>query len=111
MKNILILFLIIILSSCNGDRTYDPNTVEIHTYTITHINRPKHFYLDLVRDDGKKFKKFYISKHCNAWRDIKIGDTVKMTSYVYWWSKEPNDKRIYYKKSDIKDCLCYKKCL
>lgn len=46
-------------------------------YEILHVNKPKHFYLDL-RDveTGKVYKKKYISKHCNSYRETAVvGET------------------------------------
>lgn len=54
------------------------------TYEIVGINQPKHFYVDL-RDveTGYVYKHVYVSKHCNAWRKLKMGSQWYFYEVIY----------------------------
>lgn len=52
---------------------------EIRSFEIVKINPPKHFRVDL-RDvkTGIVYRSVGISKHCNRYREVKLGSVVKL---------------------------------
>lgn len=43
------------------------------------VDPPKHFYVDLKDQEGRVYRKVYVSKHFNDWRSLKMG--TKITAY------------------------------
>lgn len=56
---------------------------ETKTFTIEALDPPKHVYADLRDDKGTFFKRVYVSKHCNRWKEIKIGSSIVLTVNHY----------------------------
>lgn len=52
-------------------------------FVVTEISQPKHFYVSF-REEGTNyhFRREYVSKHCNAWKKLKIGSRWKLTEVV-----------------------------
>lgn len=49
------------------------------------VNPPKHFYVDLTDiKTGIQYKHVYMSKHCNNWRNLTIGDTVVLKREMWY---------------------------
>ncbi len=53
------------------------------TYTLIGIDPPKHFYIDVITDDGEVHKHVYVSKHCNTWRSLQIGQKLELDNVLY----------------------------
>lgn len=53
------------------------------TYTLEALDPPKHVYADLLRHDGVRLKHVYVSKHCNRWRELKMGSVFALPTLVY----------------------------
>lgn len=69
------------VTSCSASRDeYErnkPRPVEskIERFILVSMNPPKHFYVTLKSTvDGRVYDHHYVSKHCNSFRDNKIGD-------------------------------------
>lgn len=54
----------------------------IQTYTIVDIKRPKHFRISLKDNTGRIFKDVAVSKHCNRWREVKVGTVVQLNTMI-----------------------------
>lgn len=75
------------LSGCE-QREITGSSVE--TFRITDIRQPKHFRVELqnVRTGRKQWEN--VSKHCNRWREVKIGSLWDITEVRY---KYPESNR------------------
>lgn len=52
-------------------------------FVVTKINQPKHFYVSFREEGtGYRFNDQYVSKHCNYWRNLKIGSRWLLTEVV-----------------------------
>ena len=102
MKKVLILVMGLFMC-CEPREVLYVNSPE--DFVIIGINPPKHFYLDLKRvRDGRVFTHVYVSKHCNAWRSIRIGDVIPAVVGKY---KQGDDVWYDFDNSAIRDILCY----
>lgn len=86
------------LAACNYveiDRTKE-------NFTILSINPPKHVYVDVVDSNGNEYT-VYVSKHCNNWREIKVGTEVTLVRVKYRDEKDGpiKDKVRVENKSDV----------
>jgi hypothetical protein len=81
MKYIIITLLLFLVSCAEPPKKGDQRKV---TMRILNIDPPKHVYVDLVNViTGEKWYHVYVSKHCNAWRDIPFEAELTMTEYSY----------------------------
>lgn len=49
---------------------------EVRRYKLLDMNPPKHFYVDIEDvETHQVYERRYVSKHCNNWRDNKLGDS------------------------------------
>lgn len=55
---------------------------EIKRAMLVSMNPPKHFYVTLKWEDGSTTQN-YVSKHCNKYRDNKIGDMYNIPVTIY----------------------------
>lgn len=63
---------------------------EFKEYEVVGINPPKHFYLDLKdKKTGHLFNHVYVSKHCNNWRNLKLGSVYSFKEVIYKFEKKP----------------------
>src|SRR5688500_9742296 len=75
----IVLIFILFLVSCGIEREDERQNIqyEFRTYTLDKVYPPKHFYVDLTDiETGLLYRHVYVSKHCNNWRNLTIGDTV-----------------------------------
>ena len=80
MKKILcLIFAVATLSGCEKAVVESRKVV---TYKIVDIYRPKHFRVSLEDTNGRVFKSVSVSKHCNRWREVKLGSIVNLTTDV-----------------------------
>lgn len=60
---------------------------ELRQYILVDYNPPKHFYVTLKdAQTGQVYEHTYVSKHCNAHRDNKKGDTYNIQVERWHWS-------------------------
>jgi len=51
---------------------------------ITEINPPKHFYISFSEVNGtRKWNSLFVSKHCNNYRQNRIGNILTIKFYTY----------------------------
>jgi len=55
---------------------------KVVTYKIVDIKRPKHFRVSLQDETGRVFKNVSVSKHCNRWREVKLGSMINLTTDI-----------------------------
>lgn len=75
MKSIFwILSLILFLSGCDSIEPAKEISREYRQYEMLYLDQPKHVYID-IKDvkTGQVWKRLYVSKHCNSWREIPSG--------------------------------------
>lgn len=101
MKHFLVTLIIFLLVSCAGHQCEYEKT-EWRDYKLLGLDEPKHFYID-VQDilTGKIYKHVYVSKHCNEWRKLRIGETYKLKR-VYWTDGGHENANF----DGLYDCLC-----
>lgn len=62
-------------------------------YEITHVNPPKHVYVDLKETStGKVYSHIYVSKHMNDWREkLWVGRKITLTrdDFNYYGESSP----------------------
>lgn len=63
-----------LLSGCEQQETAKQVSREYRQYELIHLDPPKHVYID-IKDvkTGVVWKRLYVSKHCNQWRNIPAG--------------------------------------
>lgn len=82
MKYYIFLFLFIAFSCVR--QSENAIKCEYKKYVLTGLNQPKHFYVDLVEvDTWEKYHHVYVSKHCNSWRELTLGDTLTLKRCHY----------------------------
>lgn len=77
-----ILLCAIMLAGC-----FKPDPVvsaEYKWFIITDVKRPKHFRVQLKdAKTGWQYQKYWhVSKHCNRWREVRIGQKVYLREIV-----------------------------
>lgn len=77
---ILTLMSLLPLTGCQG--RYSVESQSFKNYTIIGINRPKHFRVALQDESGRVFEKVSVSKHCNRWREVKLGSVVSLNTVI-----------------------------
>jgi hypothetical protein len=81
MSKVLTLIVVILIGCCHEQQ---PKSFEYRKYVLTGINRPKHFYIDLIEvDTWSEYKRVYVSKHFNKWRSLRLGDTLTLKVIKY----------------------------
>jgi hypothetical protein len=76
-------------------------------YEIVGIKRPKHFQISIQRlSDGKLYKNVSVSKHCNNWKAVHLGDHIEITRTYYTYESDTTVvfSRIY--PYEIENILC-----
>lgn len=74
---------ILALAGCEH-RSTDPVVSKTEKwFIVTEVKRPKHFYVSF-REEGTGFhyRRQYVSKHCSAWDELKIGSRWKLVEVV-----------------------------
>lgn len=57
-------------------------------FEVVGIDRPKHFRVDLKRVvGGAVYKNVSVSKHCNRWREVYIGQRFKLLETTYHYKE------------------------
>lgn len=73
------------LTGCDMFEQREITGSRVETFRITDIRQPKHFRVELqnVRTGRKQWES--ISKHCNRWREVKIGSLwdINVVDYKY----------------------------
>ena len=77
MKHLRLLLLVFTLAlvACSG---YTEVSRVPETFTIVDVNPPKHFRVIVMDYKGDTYE-VNVSKHCNRWREVKIGSMVTLT--------------------------------
>lgn len=96
----LFLVLVIFSTSCVEHKHYD--YTETRKFEILEINPPKHFKVTL-RDIECDiiFEDISVSKHCNSWRELYVGQVVYLKVGYY----TTNNKYVA-EILNIRECLC-----
>jgi hypothetical protein len=83
LRSISTVLLLLVLSGCERAPS-DPVVSKTEKwFVVTNFSPPKHFYVSFREEGtGFQFKDQYVSKHCNAWRKLKIGSRWKLTEVV-----------------------------
>ena len=70
----MLLTCVFLISGCERQETAKEVSREYRQYELLYIDPPKHVYID-IKDvkTGIVWKRLYVSKHCNQWRDIPAG--------------------------------------
>jgi len=77
----LVSLILLVLMSCAAPPKEGGKPVKMR---ILRIDPPKHVYVDLVNVmTGEMWTHVYVSKHCNAWRNIPFEAELMMTEYSY----------------------------
>jgi hypothetical protein len=86
-----LLLLLVFLAGCSCRATHKVVVDSgFDEFRITGINRPKHYYLDIVNvRTEEEHKHVYVSKHFNSWQKLPVGTVFKME-----WEKS------YYRYTD-----------
>lgn len=74
---------------------------EIVRFKLVQMNPPKHFYVHLERDGV--VTKHHVSKHCNNYRDNKLGDEYNIRVQFY---KMSNGTKEYMELKDLYNVFC-----
>lgn len=60
----------------------------VKTYKLVSLKQPKHFRVTLQDiQTGKIYENVNVSKHCNRWREVKIGGLWDIHEVVYVYPK------------------------
>lgn len=82
-KYISVIFVAFMLSGCDFLK-YEVTSNKIKEYEVLLIKPPKNFYLDLKDiETGVIHKNVYISKYCNGWDNIRVGDKLYFEEEYY----------------------------
>lgn len=86
MKRILLAFgILVALTGCDKPEVF---TDTVATYRVLSVNPPKHVYVDLQNvKTGQIYRHQYVNKHCNRWREIKIGGLWNIHEVVYRYTE------------------------
>lgn len=100
------LLLILLLISCIPKKIYYKK--DVYTFYIASVDPPKHVYIDVYRIEPSYLfvEKVYVSKHCNNWRNIKIGTPLRLTEYLYYYENDPSKKYREIWDDDLYEELC-----
>lgn len=82
MKKLFSLFFVATIFSLTGCERAVVESTKVVTYKIIDVKRPKHFRVSLQDETGRIYKKVSVSKHCNRWREVKVGSTVRLTTDI-----------------------------
>lgn len=85
-----IIIIVLFFATFKVDKTIVESTT-IKTYTIVDIKRPKHFRVSLQDERGRIFQTVAVSKHCNRWREVKLGTVVQLPTSIM--TKESGKER------------------
>jgi hypothetical protein len=101
MKYLIVSIMVFFIASCAGHKCeYDSE--EWREYKLVSLDKPKHFYVDLKDvQTGKLYYHVYVSKHCNSWKNLKIGGTYKLKR-VHWTDGGHENSDF----DKLYDCLC-----
>lgn len=100
------LLTIIIMSVLWGCAPAPKNIIkeEFREYRVTHIDKPKHFHVNLVDvDNGQVLTRQGRSKHCNNWRQTSVGDVIVVKTRYY---KNEGDDATYIQLVGLNSILC-----
>ena len=90
--------------------TYEPDAEvsrRSETFMLLGIDPPKHFYVDLKDARGDVRNHVYVSKHCNSWKALAIGQTLVLDVVTYR-RPERHGGRTYEKIQTGNNAVCPK---
>ena len=79
--SVLCMLLMLVLVGCNFPQKTEKLVEETRTYTITHVDRPKHVRATLQDDEGRTYK-VYLGKYYSGWDSLQ--NKTVTTLYVEW---------------------------
>jgi hypothetical protein len=83
MKTIIVILLALI-PACVPRTDRDVLRTEYKKYVLVAVHPPKRFYVDLVEvDTWVKLTYVYVSKHCDQWGRLRVGDTFTLKRITY----------------------------
>ena len=95
---------IFVLGACQPAPPKNVIKDEFREYEIVHIDRPKHFWVNLKDTrTGQVFKREGRRKHCTAWRNWSIGDRIQVRTQYY---KNEGDTVTYIRLVSVSSILC-----
>lgn len=74
---------------------------EIRQYKLISYRPPKHFYVTLEYNGVKK--EYHVSKHCNSYKDNKLGDVYNIPTGVF---KMSNSTKEYTRPLELRKVFC-----
>lgn len=81
-KRLIVLAAFLAIAGCSEPREVFSDTVA--TYRLLHVQPPKHVYVDLQNiKTGQVYRHQYVNKHCNRWKELKIGSLWDIHEVVY----------------------------
>lgn len=100
MKALIFLTIVTFLIGCGECKHYE--YVETRKFEILEINPPKHFKVSLrdVESDIV-FEDISVSKHCNSWRELYVGQIVYLEVGYYTTNNKYVAEILH-----IRECLC-----
>lgn len=99
MKRLLLLCAIVSLAACERSERPVFHSQQINVYDVVDIKSPKHFRVVLENVKTGERRQVNVSKHCNRWRELKMGTRFqfKEVTYVY-----PTSQRFFSEIENVK---------
>lgn len=95
LKNLGVILAVLMLTGCEKPVS---QVQQFGVFKVVEIKRPKHFRVVLENTETGTRHKVGVSKHCNSWRELKLGTIFKFntevstyadgSTYTYFFNKQ-----------------------
>lgn len=83
MKRFALLIAVLSLAACDAMERPVYQSQQVNVYDVVDIKQPKHFRVVLENVKTGERRQVNVSKHCNRWRELKLGTRFQFVEVTY----------------------------